>query len=75
MFEWMSKRGKDAWKFLVWFYIFTYVPVIPAYYLMAFKGWLGFVALIYVAFSISIILIFYLKNENQKIIRKSVNTN
>ena len=67
MFEWMSERGKNAWKFLVWFYLFTYIPVIPAYFLMTFKGWLGLLALIYVVFSLIIVLKLYLKYENQKI--------
>ena len=71
MFEWMSKKGKNACEFLVWFYLFTYVPVIPAYFLMSFKGIFGLFALIYVTISIFIILKYYLKYEN---IKKAINS-
>ena len=70
MFRWMSKKGKNAWEFLVWFFVFTYVPVIPAYFLMSLKGLLGLIALVYFVFSMLIVLYLYLKYENTK---KSIN--
>jgi len=73
MFEWMSQRGKKAWKFLIWFYIFTYIPIIPAYFLMSFKGILGLSALVYVAISMFIIFKTYTWFENYKNIKKSIN--
>jgi hypothetical protein len=66
MFKWMSKKGKNAWEFLVWFFLFTYIPVVPAYFLMSFKGLLGLIALLYVAISLFIVFKLYLKYENTK---------
>jgi len=66
MFEWMSKKGKNAWEFLIWFCIFSYIPVIPAYFLMSFKGLLGLFALFYVVVSMFIILKLYNRYENLK---------
>jgi hypothetical protein len=66
MFEWMSKKGKNACGFLIWFFIFTYIPVIPTYFLMSFKGLFGLIALIYFVFSMLIVLKLYLKYENIK---------
>jgi hypothetical protein len=73
MFEWMSKRGKKAWKFLIWFYIFTYVPIIPAYFLMSFKGILGLSAIFYVVLSMFFIFKMYNRFENYKNIKQSIN--
>jgi len=73
MFEWMSQRGKDAWKFLIWFYLFTYIPIIPAYFLMSLKGLLGLSALVYVAFSMFLIFKIYTWFGNYKSIKKSIN--
>jgi len=72
MFEWMSQKGKNAWKFLFWFYLFTYIPVIPAYYLMSLKGLLGLSALIYVAFSIFVIFKMYMRFEKYNNLQKSI---
>lgn len=73
MFEWMSKRGKKAWKFLIWFYIFAYVPILPTYFLMSFKGILGLSAIIYVALSMFLIIKLYNRFENYNSIKKSTN--
>lgn len=73
MFEWMSQRGKDALKFLIWFYLFTYVPILPAYYLMSFKGIVGLSALVYVAFSMFLIFKLYTRFGDLKNIKKSIN--
>ncbi|KYK23714.1 hypothetical protein AYK21_02215 [Thermoplasmatales archaeon SG8-52-2] len=73
MFEWMSKRGKNAWKFLLWFYLFSYIPVIPAYFLMSFKGIIGLFALVYFALSMMLIFKLYIKYGNLKSIKKSTN--
>jgi hypothetical protein len=66
MFEWMSKKGKNIWEFLFWFFLFSYIPVLPSYFLMSFKGLLGLFSLIYVAFSMIVIYKFYIKWENFK---------
>ena len=71
MFEWMSEKGKNVWEFLVWFYIFTYIPVIPAFILISFKGIFALFGLIYFALSLLIILKLYLKYEK---IKKQINT-
>ena len=73
MFKWMSSRGKEAWKFLFWFYLFTYIPIIPAYYLMSLKGLLGLSALVYVALSMSVIFKMYIRFEKYKNIKKPIN--
>ncbi len=72
MFKWMSERGKNAWKFLLWFYIFTYVPLIPAYYLMSLRGLLGLSALVYVALSMFVIFKMYIRFEKYKNMKKSI---
>jgi len=64
MFEWMSQRGKKAWKFLIWFYLFSYIPILPAYFLMSIKGVIGLSALVYVALSMFIIFKLYMRFEN-----------
>ncbi len=66
MFKWMSGRSKDTWQFLFWFFLFTYVPIIPAYYMISQKGLLGLTGVIYVALSWSIIYIIYNKFEKYK---------
>jgi DNA phosphorothioation-dependent restriction protein DptG len=73
MFEWMSERGKDVLEFLLWFYLFSYIPVIPAYFLMSFKGLVGLFSLIYVALSILLIFKLYIKYDNQKDVKRSIN--
>jgi len=73
MFKWMSPRGKNAWQYLFWFLIFTYIPVIPAYYLMSLKGLLGLSALVYVALSIFVIFKMYIRFEKYKNLKKSMN--
>jgi hypothetical protein len=72
MFKWMSSRGKDAWQLLFWFFLFTYVPIIPAYYLMSLKGLLGLSALVYVALSMSVIFKMYIRFEKYKNMKKSI---
>lgn len=72
MFEWMSNRGKDAWKFLFWFLLFTYIPIIPAYYIMSLKGLLGLSALVYAALSWYVIYRLYIRFEKYKNVKKSV---
>jgi len=72
MFKWMSKKGKDVWQFLFWFFLFTYVPIIPAYYLMSLKGLLGLSALIYVALSMSVIYKTFIRFEKCKNMEKSI---
>jgi len=69
MFKWMSSRGKDTWQFLFWFFLFSYVPIIPAYYMISLKGLLGLTGLIHVVFSWSIIYIFYIRFERNKNIK------
>lgn len=66
MFEWMSEKGKNIWGFLLWFYLFSYIPVIPVYFLMSFKGLLGLFSLIYFALSMIVIYKFYIKYETLK---------
>ena len=66
MFNWMSSRGKDAWQFLFWFFLFTYVPVIPAYYIISLKGLLGLTGLVYVVLSLYVIYKMYIRFENMK---------
>jgi hypothetical protein len=73
MFEWMSKKGKNACEFLLWFYLFSYIPVLPAYFLMSFKGLIGLFALIYVALSMLVIFNLYIKYGNLKNIKGSTN--
>lgn len=72
MFDWMSQRGKKAWQFLIWFLIFSYIPILPAYFMMSLEGLFGLSALIYVAISMFIIFKLYLRYENQVNIKKSV---
>ena len=74
MFDWMSQRGKKAWYFLIWFLIFSYIPILPAYVLMSLEGFLGLSALIYVAISMFIILKLYLRFENIIKIKKPIKT-
>lgn len=74
MFKWMSQRGKNAWRFLIWFFLFTYIPVIPAYCLMSFKGLLGLSALAYAALSMFVIFKMYLRFEKYTNSKKSINT-
>lgn len=73
MFEWMSKKGKNVWEFLLWFYLFSYVPVIPAYFLMSFKGLIGLFALVYFVLSMMLIFKLYIKYGNLKKIKCSTN--
>jgi hypothetical protein len=72
MIKWMSKRGKDAWQFLFWFFLFTYIPIIPACYLMSLKGILGLSALVYVIFSWTLIYKIFIRFEKYKNIEKSI---
>ena len=71
MFDWMSKRGKNAWQFLFWFFLFTYIPVIPTYFLMSMKGLLGLLALVYVALSMFFIFKMYIRSEKLKKFEKN----
>jgi hypothetical protein len=73
MFKWMSKKGKNAWEFLLWFYLFSYIPVVPAYFLMSFKGIIGLFALVYSALSMMLIFKLYIKYGNLKSIKVSTN--
>ena len=72
MFRWMNDREKDAWQFLLWFFLFTYIPVIPAYYIMSLKGLLGLSALVYAALSWSVIYVMYVRFEKYKNMKKSI---
>jgi hypothetical protein len=72
MLNWMSRRGKDAWQFLLWFFLFTYIPIIPAYYLMSLKGLLGLSALVYVILSWTLIYKIFIRFEKYKTIEKSI---
>ncbi|KYK32070.1 MAG: hypothetical protein AYK22_00485 [Thermoplasmatales archaeon SG8-52-3] len=72
MFDWMSQKGKKAWQFLIWFLIFSYIPILPAYFIMSLEGLLGLTALIYVAISMLIIFKLYIRYENQVNIKKSI---
>jgi hypothetical protein len=72
MFDWMSKRGKDTWEFLFWFFIFTYIPIIPAYYMLSLNGLLGLAGLLYVALSWFLIYKIYIRIENYKNLIKSI---
>ena len=72
MFKCLSKRAKNALEFLFWFYLFTYVPIIPAYFIMSLKGVLGLLALVYVALSISLIFKIYINFEKYKNMKKTV---
>ena len=72
MVNWMSRRVKDTWQFLFWFFLFTYVPIIPAYYIISLKGLLGLTGLVYVAVSWSVIYMMYTKFEKNKNINKSI---
>jgi hypothetical protein len=72
MINWMSKRGKDAWQFLFWFFLFTYIPIIPAYYLMSLRGLLGLSSLVYVILSWSMIYIAFIRFEKYKNMEKSI---
>ena len=74
MFNWMSKRGKDAWQFLFWFFLFTYIPIIPAYYLMSLRGLLGLSALVYVILSWSMIYLVFIRFEKYKNMEKPIKT-
>lgn len=72
MFRWMNDRGKDAWQFLIWFFLFTYIPVIPAYYIMSLKGLLGLSGLVYAALSWSVIYAMYIRLEKYKNMKKPI---
>jgi hypothetical protein len=72
MLNWMSQRGKDAWQFLVWFFLFTYIPIIPTYYLMSLKGLIGLSALVYVILSWYLIYKTFIRFEKYKNIEKSI---
>ncbi len=72
MFKCLSKRAKNALQFLFWFYLFTYVPIIPAYYIMSLKGVLGLFALVYVALSMFLIFKIYISFEKYKNMKKSI---
>ena len=72
MFRWMNDREKDAWQFLLWFFLFTYIPVIPAYYIMSLKGLLGLSGLVYAALSWSVIYVMYIRFEKYKNMKKSI---
>ena len=68
----ISRRAKETWHFLIWFFLFVYVPIIPAYYIISLKGIMGLIGLVYFTVSwlmiyityiyiiYSILLIFYL---------------
>jgi hypothetical protein len=71
MFKIISQRGKNALELLFWFYLFTYVPLIPSYYIMSLKGILGLSALIYVVLSMSVIFKIYTNYEKNRI-KKSI---
>ena len=73
MFNWMSRKGKNVWKFLLWFFLFTYIPIIPTYYLMSLKGFLGLSALVYVILSWYVIYKMFIRFEKYKNIEKSIN--
>ena len=72
MFRIISQRGKNALEILLWFYLFTYVPLIPAYYIMSLKGILGLFALVYVVLSMSVIFKIYTTYEKNKNTQKSI---
>jgi len=72
MFRRMSIRGKNAWQSLFWFFLFTYIPVIPAYYIMSLKGLLGLSALVYAALSWSAIYVMYIRFQKYKNMKKSI---
>jgi hypothetical protein len=72
MFGWMSYRGKEAWQFLFWFFLFAYIPTIPAYFIMSLKGLLGLSALVYVALSWYVIYLLYNRFEISKNVEKSI---
>ena len=72
MLNWMSRKGKDAWQFLFWFFLFTYIPIIPAYYLMSLEGLLGLSALVYVTLSWSVIYKTFIRFEKYKNMEKSI---
>jgi hypothetical protein len=72
MFKIISQRGKNALELLFWFYLFTYVPLIPAYYIMSLKGILGLSALIYVVLSMSVIFKIYTTYEKNRNFKKSI---
>ena len=72
MFDWISKRGKDSWQFLFWFFLFTYIPIIPAYYLMSLEGLLGLSALAYVALSWLVIYKMFIRFEKYRNMEKSI---
>ena len=72
MFKWKSKQGKDVCKFLFWFYIFTYIPVVPAYFIMSLRGLLGLSALVYVALSMFLIYKMYIRVEKNNNLKKSM---
>jgi hypothetical protein len=71
MFKWMSQKGKNVWRYIFWFYIFSYIPVIPAYFIMSLKGLLGLSSLIYVAFSLFVIYKLYIRFELDNNTKKS----
>ena len=72
MFDWMSSRVKGIWQFLFWFFLFSYVPIIPAYFIISLKGLMGLIGIFYVVLSWSVIYIMYNKFENNKNIKKSI---
>ena len=72
MFICKSRRGKEIWQFLFWFFLFTYIPIIPAYYMMSLKGLLGLSAIVYVILSWSVIYKIFIRFEKYKNIEKSI---
>jgi hypothetical protein len=72
MLKWMSIRGKDTWQFLFWLFLFTYVPIIPAYYIISLNKFLGLIGLVYVALSWSVIYKIYTRFEKYKNMKKTV---
>jgi len=72
MLNWMSRKGKDAWQFLFWFFLFTYIPIIPAYYLMSLEGFLGLSALVYVTLSWFVIYKTFIRFEKYNGMEKSI---
>jgi hypothetical protein len=74
MLKWMSSRGKDTWQFLFWFFLFSYVPILPAYYIISLNRILGLIGLIYMVISWYLLYIMYNRFENYKNMKKSIRT-
>ena len=66
MFGWMSDRGKDTWEFMLWYFLFAYIPVIPVYFIMSLKGVMGLSALVYAAAAWSVIYLMYTRSQKNK---------